>query len=94
MKPDRSLAGLGYDMPYRFEYHNEYWGENETLADELWDNINTDGLVVALSRDYQAEHNLPASNPFPWDQSKGLYYIQSFHLLHCLVSHLKRCYLP
>ena len=79
-------ASLAYDTPYRFEYHNDYWSTNETLADHLWDSISTDELVVALDESYQITHGLLPSNPFPWDQSKGLYYIKSMHLLHCLVS--------
>lgn len=79
-------AGLAYDTPYRFDYYNDYWSINETLADQLWDSIGTDELVVALDEFYQSAHGLPPSNPFPWDQSKGLYYIKSMHLLHCLVS--------
>ncbi|MCJ1456070.1 hypothetical protein MMC28_006427 [Mycoblastus sanguinarius] len=82
-------TGLGYNTQYRFDYFNDYWSTNETLADELWDSIDTDSLVVALDQHYISTHNLPSSNPFPWDPSKGLYYLKSFHLLHCL-KHLRK----
>lgn len=68
------LAGLPSNVPVTYVYHNDWWGENETLANELWESINVDAQVVALSLDYVAEHNLPESDPFPWDTERRLYF--------------------
>lgn len=62
------------------------WGKNETLMDELWENLDVSPIVVALSHEYAEEHGLARSAPFPWDDEKGIYHIKVFHQLHCLVS--------
>lgn len=79
-------GGLAYDTPLINQPHNEYWGENETLADELWDDLNTDTVAVQFSDEYAREHDLPRSARFPWDDSKGVYFIKALHEIHCLVS--------
>ena len=81
------LGGLPYDTPVNFQYHSDYWGENETLADELWEAVETDPVAIALTDDYAQAHNLNVSLRFPWDSNKGLYYIKVFHQMHCLVSY-------
>lgn len=43
---------------------------------------------MALSDNWVAEKDLPKALRFPWDQSKGVYLLQGFHNLHCLVSTL------
>lgn len=83
---DFATANLVYDTTRVFHYHNDYWGPNETVSDQLWDQVDTSPVMVTLSQDYIQEHNLPPSIPFPWDQSRSLYYIKAFHTLHCLVS--------
>lgn len=57
---------------------------NHSYADELWESIDIDAGVVALPHGWAAQHNLAPSQPFPWDKSKGVYVINSFHTLHCL----------
>lgn len=69
-----SLAGLPSNVPITYDFHNDYWGDNKTLANELWENINVDAQVVALSAEYISEHNLPDSDPFPWDTERSLYF--------------------
>lgn len=39
---------------------------------------------MALENDWTAAHGLPHAQPFPWDQSKGLYLLNGFQALHCL----------
>lgn len=73
------------DTPRVNEPKNDYWGENETLADELWNQLNTDAVAVQFSDEYAREHQLPKSARFPWDDSKGIYFIKALHELHCLV---------
>ena len=62
-----------------------YFGEDETVADQLWENISIDNGTVALSDSYAAAMGLPVSQRFPWDQEKGLYLLNGFHSMHCLV---------
>lgn len=70
--------------PRPFEWSSEYADTNLTAAGVLWDNISFDAGVVALEYDWTAAHGLPHAQPFPWDQSKGLYLLNGFHALHCL----------
>jgi hypothetical protein len=42
--------------------------------------------MVALPYDMVDEHDLPVSQPFPWDDSKGIYLLHGHHNLHCVVS--------
>ena len=56
------------------------------MADELWEDISVDNGTVALEDDYVAKLGLPTSQRFPWDQKKGLYLLNGFHSMHCLVS--------
>ena len=51
----------------------------------LWDNISVDAGTVALSRSYAAAKGLPEAQTFPWDNEKGLYLLNGYHNLHCLV---------
>lgn len=56
------------------------------MADELWNGMDTDPIVVALSDDYAQQHDLKISGRFPWDDEKGIYFLKGFHNLHCLAS--------
>ena len=79
-------GGVAYDVPNVYQSHTDWWGENETLADELWEGIDVSPLTVALTDEWASEHGLERSESrFPWDDSKGLYYLKAFHGLHCLV---------
>ena len=60
--------------------------ENLTVASEAWEKLSGDPGVVALSDDWVVEKHLPKALRFPWDETKGVYLLQSFHNLHCLVA--------
>jgi hypothetical protein len=77
-------TGLPTNIPMVYTYRTDYFGDNETLADELWDNLDLTASVVALSPEYVAEHKLEKSSPFPWDTEKDMYFLKVFHSLHCL----------
>lgn len=79
------IGGLGFDTPVVYRAMTDYWGENETLSDEMWNSINTDAIQIAADDDWALEHDLPLSGRFPWDDSKGLYFVKSVHDMHCLV---------
>ena len=81
-----AYTGLSLDTPSIHYHHTDYWSANQTLGDELWESIDTDPMVVALTDEYADSHDLPRSDRFPWDVSKGRYFVKVFHQLHCLVS--------
>jgi hypothetical protein len=81
-----AYTGLALDTPSMHYHHTDYWSENNTKSDELWEKIDTDPMVVALTDDFADTHDLPRSDRFPWDHTKGRYFIKVFHQLHCLVS--------
>ena len=81
------LAGLVRDIPVSWTHHTPFTGQegNQTEADRSWDNISVDAGSVALSDSYSRSMGLPEAQRFPWDTSKGLYLLNGYHNLHCLV---------
>ena len=55
------------------------------MADRIWEEIRVDNGTVALHDSYVEAMGLPTSQRFPWDQDKGLYLLNGFHSMHCLV---------
>jgi hypothetical protein len=86
------FSGLGYDTPSVYRIHTDYSSDNATLADTLWDQIDTSPIVVAFTDDYARVHGLDESVRFPWDNTKGLYHIKAFHHMHCLKS-MRKAYM-
>jgi len=79
------FAELEYNAPVQYHSMTDYWGPDQALADSMWNNISIDSLVVALTDSYASSHNLPVSKfRFPWDRSKGVYFLKVYHDLHCL----------
>ncbi|PVH84630.1 hypothetical protein DL98DRAFT_528077 [Cadophora sp. DSE1049] len=56
-------------------YRDEKWGTNL---------FPDNGGVVALSRDFAREHDLPDAAVAPEDPSKMIYLVAGYHQLHCL----------
>ena len=65
--------------------YTDYASTNLTLAGKLWDELDFDVGVVALPNLWAAEKGIPIAQPFPWDQNKGIYVLNSHHNIHCLV---------
>lgn len=80
------VADLASDYNVPFQWATNYATDNLTLAAELWDGINFDVGFVALPYEWTAEKTLPRAQPFPWDHEQGLYVLNGYHALHCLVS--------
>ena len=80
-------AGLEYTMSIPFEWHTGYNGENQTLANELWDALGAeiDSGFIAVPDDWSSSKGLSPAQRFPWDTSKGIYLVNANHNLHCLV---------
>lgn len=85
---DTRVAHLAKDFAMAWVSKSPYFGEDEALADRLWSDISIDNGTVALDDAYVAAMGLPTSQRFPWDQEKGLYLLNGFHSLHCLVGHV------
>ena len=75
------------DEPY---YQDTSYSDssNTSLTAALWNAIDIDSGVIALSDDYVAAKNLPSAQRFPWDKTKGIYIVHGYHNLHCLVRFL------
>jgi hypothetical protein len=54
------------------------------LTEEDWNAYNVDLGNVALSDDYATSIGLPLAQRWPWDFSKGIYYLHGHHQMHCL----------
>lgn len=83
-----STASLFRDVSIPFTVDNVYDSKNRSIADEAWDSpllVPETGLV-AMSDDWVTSKNLPRAQRFPWDESRGLYVLNGFHNMHCLVS--------
>ena len=81
-----SSAGLQANVEVPYQSKTEYSGENEALATDLWEAINsTSAGAVALDHHWAASKGLIRAQEFPWDSDKGIYYIQGFHDVHCVV---------
>ena len=52
--------------------------------------MNEDLGLVALDDEYVAAKGLPLAQRYPWDTSKGMYLLQGYHNLHCLVRYIQR----
>ncbi|KAM3554246.1 hypothetical protein MY1884_006238 [Beauveria asiatica] len=80
-------AGLLRDVPVAIQHGTEYTGDNLTQVRALWEELSGDPGVVALPEVYVQQTKLPHALRFPWDEDKGVYLVQGFHDLHCLVCH-------
>ena len=59
--------------------------QEESAVDELWDGILPAHGIVAVDHQWAAETRIPASMSLPSDPSKGVYIIDAYHQIHCLV---------
>ena len=78
-------ANLDRNTPVAFEAHTRYTDGNETLVNELWDQINIDAGMVALPEDFALNNGLLIAQRFPWDRSRVVYLLNGYHSLHCIV---------
>jgi hypothetical protein len=69
----------------RFNWWTEYSEKNFTETDALWDAINPAHGFIAMDRDWAKERQWPNSMHLPSDDSKNVYLLEAYHLLHCVV---------
>ena len=82
---DRREAGLTFDTSMPDERGDPYNSQNESLAEQAWSEIPWDAGEIVLDHSYAADKGLPPAQPWVWDHSKGVYFINAHHGLHCLV---------
>lgn len=58
---------------------------HKTKTDQAWNSIDFSAGMIAIDDKEAAELGLPRSQRFPWDDSKGIYLLNAYHNLHCLV---------
>ena len=70
-----------------FWWHTSYSskGKNKTESDDLWEQISPSHGFVAIDREWAGESQWPVSMYLPSDHSKGVYLLEAYHQLHCLV---------
>ncbi|KAI1767160.1 hypothetical protein GGR53DRAFT_145534 [Hypoxylon sp. FL1150] len=61
-----------------------YTDPDDGVRDHLWDRIDIDSGIVAVSKTWAKEKGLPEGTTFPWDTDKSLYFVNAYHNLHCL----------
>ena len=83
---NRSLAGLERNKQIAWTHDNDFASHNRTVWDQAWETLNPDAGIVAISDEFARRTGLHESQRWPWDPSKGLYLLEGYHSLHCLVS--------
>ena len=69
--------------------NTDWSSKNTTRADELWNSLAPNVGMVAVENGISKDMDSYSTEPFPWDSDKGVYMLEGYHSLHCLVcSHL------
>ena len=88
LNEDRSIyASLERDVPTPYRDDTIFSSHNRTIADAAWDSWVVDPGIVALPHGWVKAKMLPQAQHWPWDGDKGIYLLNGFHNLHCLVCH-------
>ena len=88
------LAGVAGGVMRPFMINTDWSSKNTTRADELWKDLAPNVGMVAIDNDVSRNMDLYSTEPFPWDSSKGVYMLEGYHSLHCLVRlYLHICFL-
>ena len=78
------VAKLERNNPVPIMENTPYSSHNLSEVRQLWEDINIDDGMVALPDDAVSTLGVPVAQRYPWDQSKGLYFLNGYHNLHCL----------
>lgn len=81
-------AGLYRNVPTEIVEHTDYDSPNRTIENAAWDNpeLRPEHGFIALQTSWADAKGLPATQPWPWDKTKGIYILTSSHELHCVVT--------
>ena len=81
-------ASLYRNVPTETVEHADYDSPNRTTENAAWDNpgLLPEHGFIALPDSWAAVKGLPATQRWPWDNTKGIYILTSSHELHCVAS--------
>ncbi|KAA8644456.1 uncharacterized protein ATNIH1004_008660 [Aspergillus tanneri] len=68
----------------QFHTYTEYSNVNQTISNAAWETFTTNGFV-AIPHQEAADFGLPLAEDFPDDPTKGVYVLEGFHEIHCVV---------
>ncbi|KAK2742663.1 hypothetical protein FQN55_007782 [Onygenales sp. PD_40] len=68
----------------RINWWTEYSDKNFTETDAAWDAINPAHGFIAMDRQWAKERHWPDSMHLPSDDSKNVYLLEAYHLIHCV----------
>ncbi|KAH7082307.1 hypothetical protein FB567DRAFT_581693 [Paraphoma chrysanthemicola] len=77
-------SGLPRNVSKELRYHSPYWSQDEATASKLWNQLEIHTGFVALHKSWTDKKSLPRGDSFPWDDSRTIYVLNVFHILHCL----------
>ncbi|KAK4502426.1 hypothetical protein PRZ48_005851 [Zasmidium cellare] len=63
----------------------DYSSSNRTLSDGLWHNLRPAYGTVALDLEWAEQQRLPETELHPDDPTKGVYILDGYHQIHCLI---------
>ena len=78
-------AGLSRDVPLPYRDDTIFSPGNRTLSDAAWEAWVVNPGIVALPHEWVKAKMLPRAQRWPWDGDKGIYLLNGYHNLHCLV---------
>ena len=79
------------NQPYRsipFQWWSTFSSPNATdiqSVDSAWDGIAKDFGLVAVDHEWAEKRGAPPTMDLPSDPTKGIYVVEAYHTLHCLV---------
>ena len=79
------VAGVTAGIVRPFVTHTEWSSENSSHADDLWNALAPEVGMVVVDNGLSRQMDLYDTSTFPWDHGKGIYMLEGFHSLHCLV---------
>ena len=77
------------NVPIRWTHHSVWNSDNRTEEDSAWNDppgFQVREAIVALPDSFTRSVGLPSAQRWPWDESKGVYFLEGLHNLHCVVS--------
>ncbi|KAI0909851.1 hypothetical protein F4823DRAFT_409580 [Ustulina deusta] len=80
------FAGLRRNIPTEILSKSDFDNMNRTIQEAAWSHVDMEPWngFLALDEDYVIAQDLPHSQRWPWDLSKGVYIMTSSHELHCV----------
>ena len=89
---DKGLHGLAAlpdkALTVDWDQSSAYTDHNLTKQAYAWDAIDIDRGIVTVDKEWALAKGLPLGFEFPWDETKAVYLMNSYHSLHCIVSFL------